>query len=50
MLQVKQLQNDQNQNVLLIVHDESGRSHDLINKLIKILTQKAPDDPDPTDK
>ena len=46
MLQVKQLQNDQNQNVLLIVHDESGRSHDLINKLIKILTQKAPDEKD----
>ena len=50
MLQVKQLQNDQNQNVLLIVHDESGRSHDLINKLIKILTQKAPDDPNNSDK
>lgn len=37
MLKIRTLQNDQDQNVLLVVHDESGQSSDIINKLVEHL-------------
>lgn len=36
-MKIKKLQNDQNQSVLLIVHDENGQAHDIIESLCILL-------------
>lgn len=38
---VKKVQNAQSQNTLLIVHDESGRASDIINKLYTFLEDQV---------
>jgi len=36
-MKVKKLQNDQDRNVLLVVHDETGQAHDIIESLSTLL-------------
>jgi hypothetical protein len=38
---VKKVQNDQNQNILLIVHDEKGNADSLIDKLYTFLEDQV---------
>lgn len=52
-MKIKRLQDDQNRNVLLVIHDETGKAHDLIEQIIAQLLQpqeEKEDDSDNTDK
>lgn len=44
-MQVKTLQNDQERNVLLVVHDETGQAHDLITDLLNFLKSRLSKEP-----
>lgn len=46
-MRIKKLQNDQGQSVLLVVHDENGRAHDIIESLSLLLRDLLNREPPP---
>lgn len=46
-MKIKRLQDDQNRNVLLVIHDETGQAHDLIEQIISQLLQPQEPEDDP---